>query len=59
VKSGLAKSNNEARESVKSGAIFVNEKKVEDFNFEVAKNFINDKVLLLRKGKKNFRIVTV
>jgi tyrosyl-tRNA synthetase len=49
VKSGLANSNSEARESVKSGAIFINEKKVTDFSFDVAKNFIDDKILLLRK----------
>lgn len=57
VKSWLAKSNSEARQAVQSGAIFINEEKIEDFNFDLSESFINDKVLLIRKGKKNFRIV--
>jgi len=57
VKSWLAKSNSEARQSVQSGAIYINEEKISDFNFDVSSSFINDKVLLLAKGKKNFRII--
>jgi tyrosyl-tRNA synthetase len=57
VKSGLANSNSEAREAVKSWAVHINEAKIEDFNFEVSKNFLNGKVLLLRKWKKSFRLV--
>lgn len=57
VKSGLAKSNSEARQSVQSWAIYINENKVEDFDFDVSSNFINDKVLVLRKWKKNLRII--
>jgi tyrosyl-tRNA synthetase len=57
VKSGLANSNSEAREAVKSWAIFINEEKVSDFNFVVANSFTKNWVLLLRKGKKNFRVV--
>lgn len=58
VKSGLESSNSNARNSVSSGAIFINEQKVDDFNFDVDSAFINDRVLLLRKWKKNFRIIT-
>ena len=57
VKSELEKSNWNARNAVKSGAVFINEEKIEDFNFDVASAFISEKVLLLRKGKKNFRII--
>lgn len=57
VKSGLANSNSEAREAVKSGAIFIHWQQITDFNFDVSKHFINDKFLLLRKGKKSFRII--
>ena len=57
VKSGLAKSNGEARNSVKSWAIYINEEKITDFNFNVSSSFINDKVLFIKKGKKNQRIV--
>jgi len=57
VTSWLAKSNSQAREAVKSWAIFINEQKISDFNHDVFADFINDKVMLIRKGKKNFRIV--
>lgn len=58
VKSGLAKSNSEARQSVQSWAISINEQKISDFNHDFSNDFINDKVLLLWKGKKNFRIIS-
>ncbi len=57
VKSGLEKSNSNARNSIKSWAIYINEKKVEDFNLDVEKEFLKNWSLLLRKGKKNFRII--
>ena len=57
VKSGLEKSNSNARNSIKSWAIYINEKKVEDFNLDVEKEFLKNWSLLLRKGKKNFRIL--
>jgi len=57
VKSGLEKSNSDARNAVKARAIFINEQKIDDFTLEVKDNFINDKFLLLRKGKKNFRLI--
>jgi tyrosyl-tRNA synthetase len=58
VKSWLESSNSGARNSVSSWAIFINEEKIEDFNFDFSDLFINDKVLLIRKWKKNFRIIT-
>jgi len=57
VGSGLSKSNSEARQAVKSWAININEEKISDFNYDFSWEFINDKVLLLRKGKKNFRLI--
>ncbi|MFK7779658.1 MAG: tyrosine--tRNA ligase [Candidatus Gracilibacteria bacterium] len=57
VKSLLAKSNTEARQAVQSGAIYINEEKISDFNYDFSDSFINNKVLLIRKGKKNFRII--
>lgn len=58
VKSWLAKSNSEARQSVQSWAITINEQKISDFNYDFSNDFINNKVLLLWKGKKNFRIIS-
>lgn len=57
VKSWLANSNSEARQAVQSWAIFINEEKISDFNHEVSKDFLKNNVLLIRKGKKNFRII--
>jgi tyrosyl-tRNA synthetase len=55
--SGLEKSGSTARQSIQSGAIYINEVKVVDSNYILENNFIDNKFLLLRKGKKNFRIV--
>jgi len=57
VKSWLADSNSQARQAVQSWAIHINEQKITDFNYDVSNDFINDKVFLIRKGKKNFRLV--
>ena len=57
VKSELAKSNSDARNSVKSWAIYINEEKISDFNTDVSQKFIDDKFLFIRKGKKNLKLV--
>jgi len=57
VKSELAKSNGDARNSVKSGAIYINEEKVEDFNLNVWEKFIDNKFIFIRKGKKNLKLI--
>lgn len=57
VKSGLAKSNSEARQAVQSGAIYIGEDKVSDFQYDVSNAFLENGMLLIRKGKKNFRII--
>jgi len=58
VKAGLASSNSEARKSLESGAIFINEEKISDMNCTVGEKFINDTVLLIRKWKKSFKLIT-
>lgn len=57
VKSWLESSNSNSRNSVKSWAIYINEEKIDDFNFDVSANFIDNKFMLIRKWKKNFRII--
>ena len=57
VKSDLANSNGEARNAVQSGAIYINEEKLTDFNYNFENSFINDRVLLLRKWKKNLKLI--
>lgn len=58
VKSGLESSNSNARNAINSGSIYINEEKIVDLNLDLNNYFINDKFLLLRKGKKAFRIIT-
>ena len=57
VKSDLAKSNWEARNSVKSWAIYINEEKISDFNFEVSTKFVDNKFIFIRKWKKNLKLI--
>jgi len=57
VKSELAKSNWDARNSVKSWAIYINEEKIEDFNFDVNSSFIDNKFIFIRKWKKNLKLI--
>lgn len=58
-KSGFLSSNGEARRELKANSISVNKEKVNE-SFEVSSsNFINDKYLLLGKGKKSNFIVVI
>ncbi|MFA6256571.1 MAG: tyrosine--tRNA ligase [Candidatus Absconditabacterales bacterium] len=57
--SGLTASNGEAKKLIATGSLYCNEVKVTDFQQIIRKeNFVNG-VLLLRKGKKQFKLVKV
>ncbi|MFZ2151320.1 MAG: tyrosine--tRNA ligase [Candidatus Absconditicoccaceae bacterium] len=56
---GLTSSNGDAKKMIQSGSLFINEIKVEDPQMIISKeNFVNG-VLLLRKGKKQFKVVKI
>ncbi len=56
--SWLVKSKSEARKMIRNGAIFLNEKKIENEKYKLTENdLINWKVALLRKGKKNYKLI--
>jgi tyrosyl-tRNA synthetase len=58
-KTGFLKSNGDARRALKENAISVNKEKVkEDYNI-TDKDLINNKFVLLQRGKKNYYVVTV
>jgi tyrosyl-tRNA synthetase len=57
VHSGLEKSWSRARQSIQSWALSLNEEKITDTNYDFRNNFIDWRFLLLRKGKKNYRII--
>ncbi len=55
--SGLTSSNGDAKKMIVSGSLFINEIKVEDPQMVVSKNDCINSILLLRKGKKQYKIV--
>jgi tyrosyl-tRNA synthetase len=58
-KTGFLKSNGEARRELKGNAISVNKSKVQEDYVITEKDLINDKMVLLSKGKKNNFILMV
>jgi len=57
IDSELEKSWGTARQSIQSGALYLNEEKITDTNYDFSGDFIDDRFLLIRKGKKNYRII--
>ena len=58
-KTGFLKSNGDARRALKENAISVNKEKVkEDFSYHYS-DLINDKFVLLQRGKKNYYVIAV
>ena len=56
----LAKSNGEARRLVRSGGVYLNNHRLTDESmFVTAKDAIEGRLLVLRKGKKNYALVQV
>ena len=55
VKSGLCKSQSEARQQIKAGAVSVAEAKVTDMNATISAEQFGEEGLMLQKGKKGFR----
>ena len=59
VKSGLVPSKSEARRAVDQGGVALNGEKITDIKFELAKDDIAAGEQVLRRGKKNFRKITL
>jgi len=57
IESGLEQSGWTARQTLANGWMFINEKKIDDGHYDFSGDFIDDRFLLIRKGKKNYRIV--
>ena len=56
---GLETSKGQARKSLEVGAIYVNQEKITaDFKI-TKKNFLGEKLILVRKGKKNYGLVKI
>ena len=59
VKSGLAASNGEARRAIQQGGVSVNEEKVTDLFKKYKKEELSGEGIMLRKGKKSYKKITV
>lgn len=59
VSSGYASSNGEAKKLIQGGGVSLNEVKVTDLGQKVTQDDIINGVVLLRKGKKGFKVVKV
>jgi len=58
--SGLCPSKGQARKDIEGGGVYVNNIRESNFQRAIAANdFLFGKHLLLRKGKKNYVVVTV
>ena len=53
---GISESNGEAKKLISQGAIYVNEEKVSDISAEFTAQDARNGVLLIRKGKKTYKI---
>ncbi len=58
-KSGFLKSNGEARRALKENSISVNKEKVTEGYSITSKDLINNKFILLQRGKKNYFVLKV
>jgi len=60
VQSGLTKSKSEARRLIKQGGVYVNNRRVTEVDQKVLSgDWVDGKKLLLRKGKKDYALLTV
>ena len=60
VQSGLTKSKSEARRLIKQGGVYVNNRRVTEVDQKVlSDDWVDGKKLLLRKGKKDYALLTV
>ena len=56
VKCGISESNGDAKKLIAQGAIYVNENKISDIASSFSTQDASNGVLLIRKGKKNYKI---
>lgn len=57
---GLVKSKGQARKDIQAGGLYINNERVSDFAYVPAEaDFIGGQCMLIRKGKKNYGLVTL
>ena len=58
-KTGFIKSNSEARRAIGENSISVNKEKVADGHLLGEKDLLNERFILLQRGKKNYFLIIV
>jgi tyrosyl-tRNA synthetase len=58
-KTGIFKSNGEARRMLKDGGVSINKKKINDSYQVTDSDLLNNKYILIQKGKKNYFLVKI
>jgi len=58
-KTGIFKSNGEARRMIKDGGVSINKQKINENHQLGVSDLLNNKYILVQKGKKNYFLVTV
>ena len=53
---GAAKSKREAREFISGNAIKINGKKINDLEYMINDDFINNNYIIVKRGKKNYYV---
>jgi tyrosyl-tRNA synthetase len=60
VLAGIAKSKGEARRAVEQGGAYVNNRRVQDVNYELTQNDLaSESVVVLRRGKKSYGLLRI
>ena len=58
VTTGLSKSKSDARRSIKQGSIYVNNKRVDDIEYQLTrKDLASESVIVLRSGKRKYALL--
>ena len=57
IESWLEVSWSTTRQTMKNGGLFINETNISDGHYDFSRDFIDERFLLLRKGKKQYRVV--
>lgn len=59
VKSGLVPSRSEGRRAIEQGGVSIDGEKITDIHFEIEKEKLSGEGIVVKRGKKNFRKVTI
>ena len=59
IKTGLCKSKSEARRLIGQGGVYVNDERIQDQNYTLSPKDLAQNAIILRTGKKNYRVLLI